>query len=148
MEIKKIEGIEKVLGILWEYDQDLQRINFPKDSPNYEVFKERILGEYKEEPEGFFLVYEYDKVIGHLVLKTRYNPYRRQKYGEVKFIHLDANNRGKGYGTKLLEFADEYFKNKGCKYVMAGVSIFNPASNAAFKKVGYSESRLILEKEY
>ena len=82
------------------------------------------------------------------MLKTRYNQYRMQKYGEVKNIHLDPSNRGKGYGKRLLEFADEYFKNKDCKYVMAGISIFNKASHSLFAKNDYKETRMVLEKEY
>lgn len=148
MEIKKIEDINNALELLWKYDQDHQKINFPKDKPNYEKFKDGILKEYDEEPQGFFFVYEDDKIIGYLRLITRFNPYRQQKYGDVRFVHLDNLNRGKGYGTKLLEFADEYFKKNGCKYAFAGVSVFNPASNAVFKKSGYKESRIIMEKEY
>ncbi len=148
MKIEKIENIIESLNILWEFDNDHQKINFPKDSPNYEIFKERILKEYEEEPDGFFLVYEENEIIGQLFLKIRFNPYRNQKYGEVRNIHLNLKNRGKGYGKKLLEFADEYFKNKGCEYSLAGVSSLNPSSNFLFEKLGYNLTRKILEKEY
>ena len=148
MEIKKIEDINSALELLWKYDQDHQKINFPKDKPNYEKFKESINKEYNEEPQGFFFVYENDKIIGYLKLITRFNPYRQQKYGDVRFIHLDNLNRGKGYGTKLLEFADEYFKKNGCKYAFSGVSAFNEPSNILFRKLGYQTTRIILEKNY
>lgn len=148
MEIKQIKDINEVLPILWDFDNDHQKINFPKDSPNYEEFLKRIRKEFEEEPEGFFLIYENGNIIGQLFLKTRYNIYRKQKYGEVRDIHLDQDNRGKGYGKKLLEFSDEYFKKKGCKYALAGVSALNEASNAVFEKSGYERTRIILEKEY
>ncbi len=148
MEIKQIEDINNVLGLLWEYDQDHQKINFPKDKPNYEEFKKNIIKEYEEDPEGFFLIYENNNPIGFLKLKVRYNLYRQQKYGDVRCIHLDTSSRGKGYGTKLLEFVDEYFKRKECKYAFAGVSAFNQGSNSLFKKLGYNTTRMILEKEY
>jgi len=148
MEIKNIKDINEALEKLWEYDLDHQRINFPKDNPNYEKFKEGILKEYNEEPQGFFFVYENNEIIGYLRLITRFNPYRQQKYGDVRFVHLDGLNRGKGYGTKLLEFADEYFKKNGCKYAFAGVSAFNEPSNLLFKKLGYEKVRIILEKHY
>ena len=148
MEIKKIENIMEAMTILWKFDNDHQKINFPKDSPNYEIFKERILKEHKEEPDGFFFVYDGSKVIGQLFLKIRFNPYRNQKYGEVRNIHLSPENRGKGYGKSLLEFADEYFKSKGCGYALAGVSNFNPVSNVLFERSGYERTRIILEKQY
>ena len=148
MRIENIKDINDALEKLWEYDQDHQRINFPKDSPNYERFKEGILKEYNKEPQGFFFVYEDDKIIGYLRLITRFNPYRQQKYGDVRFIHLDSLNRGKGYGTKLLEFADEYFKKNGCEYAFTGISAFNESSNVLFKKLGYQTTRIIMEKDY
>ena len=148
MEIKQIKDINNVLEILWEYDKDHQKINFPKDNPNHEEFKKNIIKEYEEEPEGFFLIYENDDPIGFLKLKVKYNPYRQQKYGDVRCIHLDTSFRGKGYGTKLLEFADGYFKKNGCKYAFAGISAFNQGSNFLFKKIGYDTTRMILEKEY
>ena len=148
MEIRQIKDINGALPKIWEFDQDHQRINFPKDSPNYERFKEAILKEHQEEPEGFFFVYENDKIIGELFLKIRLNPFRRQKYGEVRIIHLDPDNRGKGYGKELLEFADKYFKEKECNYLLAGVSAFNLSSSALFEKCGYGVTRKILEKNY
>ena len=116
MKIENITNINDAMEKLWEYDQDHQKINFPRDKPNYEKFRESIIKEYNEEPKGFFFVYEDNNIIGYLRLITRFNPYRQQKYGDVRFVHLDGLNRGKGYGTKLLEFADEYFKKNGCKY--------------------------------
>ncbi len=148
MEIRQIKDINEALPKIWEFDQDHQRINFPKDSPNYERFKETVLKEYKEESEGFFFAYEDETIIGLLRLKIYYNAYRKQKYGEVRNIHLDPVSRGKGYGKKLLEFADKYFKEKGCGYALAGVSAFNQSSIALFEKCGYGTTRKILEKKY
>lgn len=148
MEIKQIKDIKEVLEILWEHDQANQKINFPMDKPNYELFKKNILEGYKEQPEGFLFVYDNDKIVGSMILRIKSNPYRKQKYGEVWYIYLYASCRGKGYGTKLLEYADKYFKSKDCKYAFAGVSAVNPASNALFSKFGYQRTRNILEKEY
>jgi len=148
MEIRQIVDINKSLGILWEHDQANQKINFPNDKPNYDLFKRNILNDYKEQPEGFLLIYDQGKVIGSMILRIKFNPYRQQKYGEVWYIYFDDSCRGKGYGTKVLEYADEYFKKKGCKYVFAGVSALNPASNALFDKLEYKRIRNILEKQY
>jgi len=148
MKIENITNINDAMEKLWEYDQDHQKINFPRDKPNYEKFRESIIKEYNEEPKGFFFVYEDNNIIGYLRLITRFNPYRQQKFGDVRFIHLDPLNRGKGYGTKLLKFADEYFKKNGCHSASAGVSAFNEHSNLLFKKLGYQTTRITLEKYY
>lgn len=148
MEIKQITNINEALKILWEHDQSSQKINFPKDKPNRKISEERILKEYDEEPTGYFFIYEDGKIVGSLILKTRFNPFRNQKYGDVRAIYFDDSCRGKGFGSKALEFADEYFKLKGCAYAFAGVSALNPASNALFDKFGYERTRNILEKQY
>ena len=57
MKIENITNINDAMEKLWEYDQDHQKINFPRDKPNYEKFRESIIKEYNEEPKGFFFVY-------------------------------------------------------------------------------------------
>jgi len=148
MEIKQITNINEALEILWGHDKSNQIINFPKDKPNYELFKKNILEAYREQQQGFLFIYDKEKIIGSMILRIKFNIYRQKKYGEIWYIYLDSSCRGKGHGTKALEFADEYFKKKGCEYAFAGVSALNPASNALFNKVGYKEVRNILEKDY
>lgn len=148
MEIVPITDIEQALETLWEHDAKSQAINFPKDQPNRELFEKKIRENYPEHADGFFFVHEGDAIIGSLILRTPFNPYRKQRYGEVWYIYLAPECRGKGYGKKLLEFADAYFKRKGCAYAFAGISAVNPASNALFEKAGYVTTRHILEKPY
>ncbi|MBS3117023.1 GNAT family N-acetyltransferase [Candidatus Woesearchaeota archaeon] len=148
METKNIENIEKYMEILWNHDVKNRQINFLRDSPQRQIFEERIRKEFQDQPQGFFLVYENKKVIGSLILKISFNPYRQQKYGDVRAIFLESQCRGKGYGTKLLDFADEFFKKNGCAYAFAGIATHNSASNALFAKSNYVHTRTILEKNY
>ena len=133
MEIKQITDINKALDILWEHDQANQKINFPRDKPNFGLFKKNILKSYGEQPNGFLFIYEGEKIIGSMILRIKFNYYRQQKYGEVWYIYLDASCRGKGYGTKSLEYADKYFNenktdkkaeklhiNRGLSWLWAG----------------------------
>jgi RimJ/RimL family protein N-acetyltransferase len=148
MKIRKINNIIEHLEILWKHDRLSQKINFPEDKPNFDIFKRNILMHYKEQPEGFNLIIEKNEIIGSMILITKHNPYRNQKYGEVWYIYIDDCYRKHGYGTKLLDFADKYFQNVKCEYSLAGISAFNPASNALFKRCGYEIKRYILEKKY
>jgi L-amino acid N-acyltransferase YncA len=148
MKIKQITDINLAISDLWEHDLASQKINFPQDSPNYELFKNRITNEFNDQPEGFFLIYEDNQIIGSLILKIQLNPYRRKKYGDVRSIYLIDEARGKGYGREALAHADEFFKKRDCKYAFAGVSALNPGSNALFLKLGYDHKRTIYEKDY
>lgn len=140
--------LEEALPILWEHDQKMQKINFPGSYPNKELFEKNIWEESKGGNTTFFFVYEQEKIIGSLILRIKENPYRRKKYGDIWDIYLEPECRGKGYGGKMLEFADEFFKKQGCSYAFAGIAAHNPASNALFEKAGYNKTRYILEKKY
>src|SRR3989344_3830387 len=147
MEITLITDLEKSMPVLWEHDQKMQQLNFPDSYPNKEMFEERVRQEYAAGAAYFFL-YEQKKIIGSLILIAKENPYRRQRYGDIRNIYLEPECRGKGYGRKMLDFADQYFKKNGCSYAFAGIAAHNPASNALFEKAGYNKTRYILEKRY
>ena len=80
MEIKQIMNIDEALRILWEHDQSNQKINFPKDKPNSDLFKKNIIESYKEQPEGFLFIYEEERIVGSVILRIKFNPYRQQKW--------------------------------------------------------------------
>lgn len=146
MEIKPITNFQEALEILWEHDVENQKINFPSDKPDRALFEKNISESYAENPHGFFLVYDRNKIMGSLLLRIKHNPFRSQKYGEIWYIYLEPDYRGKGFGPKLVEHAHAYFKQHSCSYVFAGISALNPGSNALFEKAGYTRTRIILEK--
>lgn len=148
IKIEPVINIEEVLPTLWDHDQKNQKINFPTSFPNQEIFEKNIREEHAAGNAASFFIYEQDKIVGSVILRIKENPYRRKKFGEIWYIYLELECRGKGYGKKLLEFADDYFKKQGCGYAFAGISAHNPASNALFEKAGYLKTRFILEKEY
>lgn len=146
-EITLITDLEKSMPILWGHDQKMQKLNFPDSYPHKEMFEKRIRQEH-ELGAAYFFVQEGGNIIGSLILMAKENPYRCKKYGDIRNIYLDPECRGKGYGTKMLEFADQYFKQQGCSYAFAGIAAHNLASNALFEKAGYNKMRYILEKTY
>lgn len=148
IKIASMINIEDALPLLWDHDQKNQKINFPNSFPNKELFEKNLRQEHASGSTTFFFVQEQEKNVGSLILRIKDNPYRRKKYGEIWYIYLEPECRGKGYGKKILEFADKYFKQHGCSYAFAGIAAHNPASNALFEKAGYSKTRYILEKGY
>ena len=145
--IIQVTDLEQSMHILWEHDQKMQELNFLGSYPHKETFEKRIRQEY-EAGAAYFFTYEQGKIVGSLILMIKENPYRRKKYGDIRNIYLEPECRGKGYGKKMLEFADQYFKQQGCSYAFTGIAVHNPASNALFEKAGYYKTRYILEKTY
>ncbi len=147
IEIKQIIDIEKAIPILLDHDLKMQVINFPNSYPNKELVENRIRQE-QEQGAAYFFIYERGNIVGSLILMIKEHPYRLKKCGDIRDIYLEPECRGKGYGKKMLEFADEYFREKECSYAFAGIAAHNLASNQLFEKAGYFKTRFILEKEY
>lgn len=146
--VLQVTDLEEALPLLWDHDQKNQKINFPTSQPNKILFEKNIRQEHHAGSGAFFFIFEKEKTVGSLILRMKENHYRQKKYGEIWYIYLEPECRGKGYGKELLEFADDYFKKQGCAYALAGTAAHNPASNMLFEKAGYVKTRLILEKEY
>jgi len=147
IEITPLKLDEKTLDILLKFDEDNQRINFPKDNPNRDETVKRIKREYKEEPEGTNLVIYQGKIIGCLFLKTRYNPYRKCYFGDLRSIYLVEEFRDKGIGEILMSYMEEYFRKKGCKYMFLGTFVGNEKAKRLYKKMGFTEIRILMEKD-
>jgi len=147
IEIKPLKLNKRTLEILLKFDEDSQRINFPRDRPNREKTTNRIKREYGEEPEGMNLVTYGSEIIGCIILKTRYNPYRRCHYGDLRNIYLVEKFRGKDAGEVLMSYMEKYFKKKGCEYMVLGTSFDNERARGLYKKMGFTETRILMEKE-
>lgn len=147
IEIKPLKPNKKTLEILLKFDEDSQRINFPKDRPNRKETISRIKREYEEEPEGMNLVTYDGEIIGCLFLKTRYNPYRRCNYGDLRNIYLVKEFRGKDIGEILMLYMERYFRKRGCKYILLGTSFNNERARGLYKKMGSTTTRIIMEKK-
>ncbi|MFC5648563.1 GNAT family N-acetyltransferase [Paenibacillus solisilvae] len=59
-------------------------------------------------PEGLVLVEEVGKIIGQIELQIR--NYEGRDIGYVNLFYLIPEFRGKGYGLKLLEYAENFFR--------------------------------------
>jgi len=65
---------------------------------------------------------------------------RKTAIGKTAIIHqiiVSEKFRGRGYGTMLLSEIEEYFKNRGCKFMKSFVFINNKRSAKLYKKLDY-----------
>lgn len=70
----------------------------------------------------------------------------------TKFIWIDEfviteSERGKGYGTLLMEELNNIAEKEQVKRIELNVFSFNENAIKLYKKLGYKEQRIILEKE-
>lgn len=143
-------NFEKDKEIVSEWGKDHTTINFPESIYNKEIFLSKIKKEYNIEPKGIFMITNFaftpPKDIGFLWLNTKHDIHRQEDYGDIHYVHIIQEYRGKGIGKIMMRKADDYFKNKNVKNLRLGTSFNNKASIKLYEKMGYTIKRVIMEK--
>lgn len=115
-----------------------------------DLFKKRTIEELKQYvfdqiENGLKIIgYYNDELVGYLAYEI--------KEKATKFIWIDEfviteSERGKGYGTLLMEELNNIAEKEQVKRIELNVFSFNENAIQLYKKLGYKEQRIILEKE-
>lgn len=65
---------------------------------------------------------------------------------EVMVLHtlvVDPDRSGNGYGTKFVEYYEDYALKNGCKYLRMDTNEKNANARRLYKKLGYSEPGIV-----
>ncbi len=84
------------------------------------------------ESDGFIGSYSQDKLVGYLMLRAMGD------YGNLARIAVNKSERGKGYGFKLMDRAEVYFRDRNVKKIELYVETKNDVAISLYKKSGYS----------
>ncbi|WP_174730494.1 GNAT family N-acetyltransferase [Mesobacillus harenae] len=90
-------------------------------------------------PEGFVLVFENDIAIGQLELTMK--QYEGKDIGYVNLYYLIPEKRGMGLGSKLHDYALNFFKANSLKEYHLRVSPSNQNAVAFYQKNGMKKIR-------
>jgi len=105
---------------------------------NKKIAKQKILEDFKNN-KVFILD---DKTnIGFIMLRETL--WEKEKIGHIELIIVSSKNQGKGYGKKLLDFSENFFKKKGIKRSV----LYSEKGSVAFdiyKKRDYKETNLVM----
>lgn len=106
---------------------------------HYPISCDEIVSNYKKCAEKTFFkpfMLEADgKAVGHFILRT---PSSDPKVIRIGFVIVDKNERGKGYGKKLINLAVEYAKNAlGASEINLGVFTDNEDAVACYRSLGF-----------
>ncbi|MCD6156152.1 MAG: ribosomal protein S18-alanine N-acetyltransferase [Candidatus Atribacteria bacterium] len=99
-----------------------------------------FLSELSNKIAHYFVALLGNKLIGYIGLWI----YLREAHITTFAIHPDF--RGKGYGKRLLHYAFDFAKNKGCKEILLEVRTSNKVAQALYRKLGFSQ--IGLRKSY
>jgi len=65
--------------------------------------------------------------------------------GYIEGIYLKPEMRGAGHGQRLIEFATDWFRSRGCRNMAADAELDNTAAQAFMRRMGFEETYRIVE---
>lgn len=105
--------------------------------------KQRFKYFEQKEYEFLYIAENKKEVVGLLGLRIRENVEDETSYGEVTMLVVDESHRRKGLASKIMDFADNFAKEKGCigLWLVSGFGREEHAhefyKNYGFKITGY-----------
>ncbi|UJL48169.1 GNAT family N-acetyltransferase [Virgibacillus sp. NKC19-16] len=131
-------NLEKHCKEVVEFRRDSFVVSFG-DASGFD--KEDYLHSMKEKianyPEGFVLVKENNKYIGQLELSIR--EYEGKDIGYVHLYYLTQEERGKGKGQELHDYAKQFFKSNNVNEFHLRASPTNTSAIKFYRKIGMNE---------
>ena len=153
-EEKYLEDVRNLLVELEEYIVSIDKDNLDVVHPDYrEKMAIRDLKEAKENNGKCYLALEENKVVGLIMGcifpydEYDYLDYKCPSRGEITELIVSNKVRSKGIGQALMNTLEEYFKNRGCKYVIVDVFAYNDNGINFYNKEGYHSRMHTMIKE-
>ena len=153
-EDKYLEDVRNLLVELEEYIVSIDKDNLDVVHPDYsEKMAIRDLKEVKENNGKCYLAIEENKVVGLIMGcifpydEYDYLDYKCPSRGEITELIVSNKVRSKGIGQALMNTLEEYFKNRGCKYVIVDVFAYNDNGINFYNKEGYHSRMHTMIKE-
>lgn len=123
------------------FDDDLI-LDFPFTPQGKIFFTQSITQE-----DGCCLIAEEaGEMIGYTDGSAKEIPYRKSKYFEINNLGVIPKRKGHGLGKKLLEAVTQWAKNHGYQRIYVNCYAKNDEAVAFYKRNGYSEIDICLEK--
>lgn len=65
--------------------------------------------------------------------------------GYIEGIYIDPEHRGAGHGRTLVDFAADWFREKGCREMAADAELDNTAAQGFIARMGFEETYRVVE---
>ena len=124
-EDKYLEDVKELLVQLEEYIVSIDKDCLDQVHSDYREKMACIDLKYVNDNNGkCYLALENDKILGLIMGyipmydEFDYLDYKCPKRGKISELIVTSKIRGKGVGQALIEKMEQYFKSKGCEYVL------------------------------
>ena len=143
-EDKYLEDVRNLLVELEDYIVSIDKDNL--DIVHQEYREKMAIKDLEEvnNNEGIcYLAIDNNKVVGLIMgcifpyEDYDYLDYKCPRRGEITELIVNKKARSKGIGKILMNKMEEYFKNKGCEYILVDVFGYNNNAFKFYSKDGY-----------
>lgn len=143
-EDKYFEDVKELLVQLEEYIVSIDKDCLDQLHPDYREKMAIIdLKEVNDSNGKCYLAVENDNVLGLIMGyipaydEFDYLDYKCPKRGKISELIVTSKIRSKGVGQVLIDRMEQYFKSKGCEYVLVDVFAYNENVIKFYGKKGY-----------
>lgn len=154
IEKPSVEDIPHIV-LLWQgqyaFHNEIDKDYYVPVTPELiEKFRAYTLEAIEQDKPNILIARENKKIVGfvtYAVGEEEYFDTKIAKFGEIKELFVDEEQRGKGIGRKLVEHAESYFATQGIKDLKIQASVFNPGAIRLYNELGYAASQTVLFKQ-
>jgi diamine N-acetyltransferase len=141
-EVKDLQDLNDAVFIdNYKYDSDLD-LNWAQSDKGHQYFTKLL-----DNPDSCCLIAEEDgRKIGYLAARPKPMSYRKSKYFEIENIGVIPEYRSKGIGTMLMNECLKWAKSQGFQKAYLNAYFDNHSAIEFYKRNGFSEIDLSLEK--
>ena len=92
-----------------------------------------------------WLIQQAEETVGYIVLTLAYRLEHRGYYAFLDELYIRADRRGRGIGTKAIEFLKQTCQSLGVQTMQLEVKQDNPQANALYQRAGFEpQARQVL----
>lgn len=139
LRFRKID-LEQDLETVLAFRLDVFRISFTSNQEfNVQKYIQHLEAGIRDEPEGFMLAEVNGVPVGQL--EMRITGFEGRTIAYVHLFYLRSENRGKGYGKELLNYAEEFCQKHGIGECHLRVSVRNVPAIGFYERHGFQKVR-------
>lgn len=139
-----LEDVKQLLVELEEYLLSIDKDHLEQLHADYKEKRTQLDLEQVKKYEGkCFLAVENNKAIGLIMGcifpydEYDYLDYKCPKRGTITELVVSSHSRSSGVGHLLIESMEQYFRSKGCEYIILDVFAYNENAIKFYNKNGY-----------
>ncbi|UCE75457.1 MAG: GNAT family N-acetyltransferase [Methanomassiliicoccales archaeon] len=107
---------------------------------------EEVFNRYLIDDNYEMFCFEEKEILGIITISKRYAFYYGSTVAIIEDLVVDQQNRGKGIGGKLLEFAEKEIKAQGISAIEVASDIHRNQAHLFWEKHGYTRSAYQFKK--